>query len=99
MCCSQVGPQIFPRILKPKDLSFLDESADGKDDVEVPEPGTKIGSDMRRLLDYTEPWTTNPDYQRVRTHGWKMARLPTALPGTPRSRSSSSNSKAASSGA
>ena len=30
-----VGPYVFPELLKPKEFSFLDESADADDDIQV----------------------------------------------------------------
>ena len=61
-----VGPYIFPAMLKPRDLSYLDEAADKDDEQAAPEAGTAVSSSMRPLLEFAEPWTTSPDYQRVR---------------------------------
>ena len=87
-----VGPYVFPDLFKPKEFSFLDESADADDDIQVrssrpfflstlsegcimhdefslsqaPAAGTPVSASMRSLLEYAEPWTTSPDYQRVR---------------------------------
>jgi hypothetical protein len=57
---------VFSRMHKPKDYSMLGEEADHDDAVDAPEPGTAVTAEMRRMLDFTEPWTTCPDYQRVR---------------------------------
>jgi hypothetical protein len=81
----QVGPQVFPALHTPKDLrSFLDEAADHDEGIEAPAPGTAVGADMRRLLEFTEPWTTCPDYQRVIRRGRGLrstcGRAPFSLP-------------------
>ncbi|GAX84222.1 hypothetical protein CEUSTIGMA_g11645.t1 [Chlamydomonas eustigma] len=60
-----VGPFVFPEITKPKDYRFLDEEADKDDEFEVPQPGTPISNEMRAMLQFAEPWTTSPDYQRM----------------------------------
>ncbi|KAG1680815.1 hypothetical protein FOA52_008148 [Chlamydomonas sp. UWO 241] len=59
-----IGPQIFPRLFPPKDYSKLDEAADQDEDVDVPQ-GQAVTAEMRKLLEFAEPWTTEPDYQRV----------------------------------
>lgn len=64
-CCPQVGPQVFPRVFKAKDFSLLDEVADADEDVATPE-NVAVGMEMRHLLQFAEPWTTEPDVQRVR---------------------------------
>mmetsp|Transcript_16823 Transcript_16823/g.36400 ORF Transcript_16823/g.36400 Transcript_16823/m.36400 type:complete len:591 (+) Transcript_16823:224-1996(+) len=61
-----VGPYIFPRVTKPKDYSLdLGAKADANEDNEQERHQGAIGAEMRNLLQYTEPWTFWPDYQRV----------------------------------
>ena len=36
--------------------------------TQAPDAGTPVCSSMRSLLEYAEPWTTSPDYQRVGDH-------------------------------
>jgi hypothetical protein len=60
----QVGPQVFPRLFPAKDFAALDEAADEDEDVEMPQ-GQAVTAEMRKLLEFAEPWTTEPDYQRV----------------------------------
>uniref|UniRef100_A0A7R9V5U8 C2 domain-containing protein n=1 Tax=Chlamydomonas euryale TaxID=1486919 RepID=A0A7R9V5U8_9CHLO len=59
-----VGPQIFGRVYKPKDYYVLDETADLDEDVQTQE-NAPVTPEMRRLLEFAEPWTTEPDFQRV----------------------------------
>lgn len=62
-----IGPQIFSRVLAtPKNYAKqLSEAADEDWLSEPPEMGAAVTSEMRDLLQYTEPWTINPDYERV----------------------------------
>lgn len=61
-----VGPYIFERLLVPKHYSkTLGEHADKDRLVDVPEAGAPVTAEMRSLLEFTEPWTTSPDYERV----------------------------------
>ena len=53
-------------ICKPKNFAHLDESADHDENIEPPEPGSAVPSDMRALLEHVEPWTRAPDYERTR---------------------------------
>eukprot|EP00955_Chlamydomonas_euryale_P098058 365122-Chlamydomonas_euryale.AAC.57 len=69
----QVGPQIFGRVYKPKDYYVLDETADLDEDVQTQE-NAPVTPEMRRLLEFAEPWTTEPDFQRVRPGRWESAR-------------------------
>jgi hypothetical protein len=62
----QIGPYVFPSMTKARKFHYLDEKADHDEDIEPPEPGTGVPSDMRALLEQVEPWTTAPDYERTR---------------------------------
>uniref|UniRef100_A0A7S0S0C1 C2 domain-containing protein n=1 Tax=Chlamydomonas leiostraca TaxID=1034604 RepID=A0A7S0S0C1_9CHLO len=61
-----VGPYVFAPLTKPKSFKpVLDEEADNNDEVLPPEHGTPVTAEMRSLLEFTEPWTFWPDYERV----------------------------------
>lgn len=63
-----MGPYIFGPLTKPKSYkAILSEEADDKEAVLAPEHGTPVTAEMRSLLEFTEPWTMWPDYERVRS--------------------------------
>jgi hypothetical protein len=45
--------------------NVLDMKADEEEDVRVPDHGDPVSEEMRSLLEFTEPWTIEPDYDRV----------------------------------